>query len=136
MRTKKLLVAALAAFLGASALGGCVVRGTGYTYARVRVAPPPPRHVVVETRPGWVYVDGYWDWNGYEYVWRDGYWERDRPGYVYVRGYWSNDRGNHRYHRHTWRRADRGNNNVIIYKHGNGRRPNNNKPVIVHDHSK
>jgi WXXGXW repeat (2 copies) len=134
MRTSKFVAAAFAALVGITALGGCVVRGSGVV--RVRTAPPPPRSVYVETRPGYIWVDGYWNWNGYDYVWVDGYYERDRPNHVYVRGYWTNDRGYHSYHRGRW--TKRSNNNVIIYK-DRGRsnhNHNNRKPTVVYDHSR
>ena len=135
MRTSKLLSAVLAAIIGVGALGGCVLRATG-TY-RVRTAPPPPRHVVYESRPGWVYVDGYWAWNGYDYNWVDGYWEQDRPGYVFVRGSWHNDNGYHTYRKGYWQpRARR---DVIIYKDRGNRGHYNNghkKPTVVYDHSR
>jgi WXXGXW repeat (2 copies) len=43
--------------------------GPGYYGAAVAVAPPPPQ-VVVEPLPraGYVWVPGYWFWNGNRYV--------------------------------------------------------------------
>ena len=43
--------------------------------------PPPP---VVEYRPpspgyGYLWVDGFWDWNGYDWAWSNGYWQPNRP---------------------------------------------------------
>ncbi|HVR03192.1 MAG TPA: hypothetical protein VMT47_13735, partial [Polyangia bacterium] len=78
------------------------------------VAPPPP---VAEYRPpapgyGYLWVDGYWDWNGYDWAWSNGYWQPDRPGFlfigpryvyeggrpVYYRGYWQGSNGYRDYH--------------------------------------
>jgi hypothetical protein len=76
--------------------------------APVRVyAPPPPPPVygygyVSRPRmpgPGYVWVDGYYDYYGRGYAWRPGYWARRPhpramwvgPRYnrgVYIRGYW------------------------------------------------
>ena len=72
-------------------------------------APPPP---VAEYRPpmpgyGYLWVDGYWDWNGYDWAWSNGYWQPNRPGYVFIgpryiyeggrpiyyRGYWQGSNG-------------------------------------------
>jgi hypothetical protein len=71
----------------------------------VRVAPPA---AIVETRPaapgaGYVWIDGYHQWNGTAYAWVPGRWETPpRPharwvahrwvhrhgGYVLVEGHW------------------------------------------------
>ena len=72
----------------------------------VRVGPPPP--VIVE-RPGralhagWVWIPGYYRWNGRRYIWVPGRWAAPpRPraiwipgrwvprggGWVYINGYW------------------------------------------------
>jgi len=47
--------------------GGCVVRASGRVAAPPPVAvvevdeePPPPRAVVVETRPGFIFIEGRW----------------------------------------------------------------------------
>jgi hypothetical protein len=63
----------------------------------VEEEPPPPRAVVVETRPGFLFIQGRWVRHGNRWDWRDGYWERERSGYVYDQGRWET-RGN----RHVW----------------------------------
>lgn len=86
-----------------AALGaGCVVRAHGrvsapVAYVEVEEAPPPPRVVVHETRPGFVWVEGRWTRSGNRWVWRDGHWQRERAGHVWVQGRWER-RGN----RHVW----------------------------------
>lgn len=92
-------IRALVVAVGLSASTACAVRGHG----TVRTStPPPPRAVVVESRPGYVWVHGNWELqNGY-WVWRDGYWVRDRPGYVYIQGRWVHDGGRQRYVRGYW----------------------------------
>lgn len=44
--------------------------------------PPPPREEVVVVRPGYVWAPGYWNWDGFQYVWIGGDWRplRYRPG--------------------------------------------------------
>jgi len=94
------------ALVASLALGsiGCVVRGSAavrvpapVAYVEVEEAPPPPRVIVRDTRPGFVYVQGRWTRSGGRWVWRDGYWERQRSGHVWVDGRWER-RGN----RHVW----------------------------------
>lgn len=81
-------------------LAGCAVRA-----AYVTVPPPPPRFEAFGAAPGpgYVWVNGYWNWGGSRYVWAPGYWarpprhnarwvssqwvHRDR-GYRFVPGHW------------------------------------------------
>ncbi|MCX5682720.1 MAG: YXWGXW repeat-containing protein [Planctomycetota bacterium] len=78
-------------------------------YVIVREAPPA---VIVERRPpppnqGLVWIDGFWEWNGRQYVWEPGHWaapprggviwiapryERHEQGYRYMPGRWSEER--------------------------------------------
>src|SRR6185369_5978279 len=107
--------------LAAAALtSGCVVRArpapvavsTGVyvdgssDYATVyptSFAPEPiPEYRPTPPGMGYVWVDGYWDWTGYDWTWSSGYWVPERVGYAYVapryvyvdgrpvyyRGYW------------------------------------------------
>lgn len=59
----------------------------------VHTAPPPPRTMVRAHAPRQdaVWVEGYWSWNGAQYVWVEGRWERSRPGYVWVQPAWQHD---------------------------------------------
>ena len=53
--------------------------------------PPPPvlRHEPVPVaRPGQIWAQGYWDWNGAGYVWIPGHWVVARAGYTYVQPAW------------------------------------------------
>jgi hypothetical protein len=85
-----------------SSAAGCMVEARGHVAAPVAVievdeAPPPPRRVVIESRPGYVFVEGRWARHGGRWDWVDGTWERERTGYVWVGGRWER-RGN----RHVW----------------------------------
>jgi hypothetical protein len=84
---------------------GCVAGGHGHVRGGVLVYsdPPPRRVVVVESNPGYVWIDGQWVWAGNQWVWYDGYWERERPGYVYVAGYWQRSGSGHVWVAPRWR---------------------------------
>lgn len=71
-------------------LGGCVITvdPVDVPYAEVTVVSPPPA-ARVEYRaappgPGYVWIDGYWQWHRGRWVWVRGHWERPRAGYVWV----------------------------------------------------
>jgi len=96
----------LASLLLATALvggdAGCVVRAHAVVPEPVAVVeveeePPPPRAVVVESRPGFIFIEGRWNRQGGRWVWLDGHYERERVGYVWAPGRWER-RGN----RHVW----------------------------------
>ena len=55
-------------------------------------APPPPRRVAIPPRPSTtaIWIDGYWNWTGVQFVWVDGFWERNPPhGRNWERGRWT-----------------------------------------------
>ena len=71
-----------------------------------RVAPPPPRHEVVPVvRQGWVWVPGYWNWNGHRYAWVRGHSIRGRHGSHWVPDRWAEDHGRWRRERGHWDRG-------------------------------
>lgn len=71
----------------------------------IQYAPPPPpvETVVIAPGPGYVWVDGEWEWNG-RWVWCAGHWGYPpRPGVVWVVGRtWNDHRGWHQDRGH-WR---------------------------------
>ncbi len=75
------------------AVSGACATPPGRVY--VRVAPPAP---IVEARvvapgPGFVWIPGFYTWNGVAYVWVPGHWERPvRARARWVPGHWVHDR--------------------------------------------
>ena len=89
--------------LAASMLATACAGASGRVY--VRSGPPPIRAEVVGVAPGpgYVWVPGYYNYNGGGYVWVGGrwdrpprsrarwvpgHWQRDRRGWYYVQGHW------------------------------------------------
>jgi hypothetical protein len=69
--------------------------------------PPPPRYEVVPVaREGFVWIPGYWNWDGRRHVWAEGYWERAHLGQVYVQPQWLHDRYGWHLSRGGWRRDE------------------------------
>lgn len=50
--------------------------------------PAPPAEQVPPARQGYVWIKGYYVWNGSQYVWKKGYWERARGQQQWVDGHW------------------------------------------------
>lgn len=52
-----------------------------YDYDQPREAPPAPRAERVARRPGYVWIQGSWNWQrGRGWVWTNGHWDRPRAG--------------------------------------------------------
>ena len=89
------------------ASAGCVVMPPDGPYRPgheratvVYTAPPAP---LLESRgwppaPGYVWIDGYWNWGGARYVWTPGRWVEPRPNHVWVPRAWRRD--GERWHSH------------------------------------
>jgi WXXGXW repeat (2 copies) len=72
----------------------------------VRVGPPPPRveAVVAAPGPGYVWVPGYYRWDGAVYVWTPGrYLRPPRPRARWVAGHWVHNRRGWYYVEGRWR---------------------------------
>lgn len=53
------------------------------------IPPPEPRYEPVPVaRDGFVWIQGFWGWDGSRHVWHEGRWEHERRGYVYRPEYW------------------------------------------------
>lgn len=134
----------------AALAGGCAVHGSGGAYVsgpsvavvEVDSAPPPPRHVQYETRPGFIFIEGRWNWSGGQWVWVDGYYERERAGYVYAPGRWEPRGSRHVWVEGRWNagggRDNRGGPEVRDHRNngnnGNDRRNDNNGGPVIRDH--
>lgn len=64
--------------------GRIVVRGV------VAAAPPAPRVEVygAPPYPGYIWIGGFWRWNGSGHVWVPGRWAAPHPGYRWVPRHW------------------------------------------------
>jgi len=106
LRTGRALLVACAAAL---ALGGCIVAPAPRPYyapAVVTVEPPPPQVEVVGPPPvvGYVWLGGYWGWQGNRHVWVAGHWDAPRPGHVWVAHRWVREGGGWRMAPGHWER--------------------------------
>jgi hypothetical protein len=47
----------------------------------IMTAPPAPRSVIIPPRPSSVsvWISGYWNWTGVDFVWVDGRWDNNPP---------------------------------------------------------
>ena len=77
---------------GLAALAACVpMAPPGAVFIATRVGPPPPRVEVVGVAPGpgFVWVRGFWRWEGDDYRWTPGHWTMaPHPRAVWVPGRW------------------------------------------------
>src|SRR5262245_57465946 len=99
MNVKKTLIAL---GLAASALGTTVATAAD---VYVQFGPPQPRHEVIVERHGYVWVPGYWNWNGHRYVWTKGHNVRERHGHHWVPDQWVEDNGRWRHEHGRWDRG-------------------------------
>src|SRR5687768_15489979 len=96
------------AIVASLAATGCVVRAHGrvhapVAYVEVEEEPPPPRTVIVDVRPGFVWVQGRWVRHGNRWSWNDGHWERERAGHVWEQGRWERRGRGHVWVEGNWR---------------------------------
>ena len=98
------------ASIALSLISGCVERRVvvrervpvlpaGRVVEVVPEAPPPPQQEVIVEAPGpdYVWIGGYWVWQG-RWVWSPGHWvARPYVGAVFAPGHWI-----HRGHRWAW----------------------------------
>ncbi|TFW34611.1 YXWGXW repeat-containing protein [Massilia horti] len=100
---RRIICCAVALVVGA----GAMIPFPAVAQVFVGAGPPPPRfEVVPPPRPDAIWVPGYWDWNGYNYVWVGGYWVAQQPGYVYVPPVWTQERNGWRFNHGGWERHE------------------------------
>jgi hypothetical protein len=97
-----LLIGAVGMIIGVGCTGE--IRTRGYVAYEAPAPPPPPRQYVVGVAPyqGAVWVDGQWQWNGYDWQWVDGYWQEPRVGHVWIQPRWERRGGSWVYARGAW----------------------------------
>jgi WXXGXW repeat (2 copies) len=104
MRSKLLLLTFV--LLTASVFSACADHAY-HSYYVVPAAPPPPRaygFVGVAPGPGFVWVNGYWDWRGGNWFWVRGAWVRPpRPHAVWVEPSYRRYGRGYRYYGGRWR---------------------------------
>ena len=73
----------------------------------INVGPPPLRYEAVPApRRGFVWVPGYWNWEGDRHVWIAGNWVAERHGYIYSQPTWVERGGRWELRRGAWARGD------------------------------
>ena len=74
----------------------------------IGIPPPAPRYEPVPVaRDGYIWIQGYWGWDGVRHVWYGGHWEPERRGYIYVPAHWDRVGDHWRYREGHWDRAHR-----------------------------
>lgn len=104
MLTKKVLISAL---LAAGAIGAVATPLTSVAQVGVylNIAPPAVRYEAVPApRSGYVWSNGYWQYDGSQHVWASGDWQPARPGYTYSQPRWVENNGRWGYHGSRWDR--------------------------------
>jgi hypothetical protein len=100
-----------------------VAVGAAPTVHYAETYPPEPLYESMTESPGgdYVWVDGYWHWNGYEWVWIGGDWVPEQIGYVYIEPYYDHDDGYYVYQPGHWKRREHVPHGVIVRDHRHGR---------------
>jgi hypothetical protein len=96
---------------------------TPYTVSSL---PPEPLYEQMTPSPGYgyVWIDGYWHWNGYEWVWLGGRWVREQGSqYVYVQPHYGDASGAYLYTPGHWTVRGRVPRGWRIRDHRDGRPP-------------
>ncbi len=84
-------------FLGTLGLSGCnhyAPNPSSVSVSAIYIdqAPPPRPRIVVPPAPNSiaVWIDGYWNWTGVQFVWVDGFWDPNPPQALHwVRDRWA-----------------------------------------------
>lgn len=73
--------------------GAYVVVDGGWVSIGPSSAPPAVRVERWSPRSGYVWVNGYWDWQGDQWAWVPGHYERERRGQIYRSPRWEQRNG-------------------------------------------
>jgi hypothetical protein len=105
---KKILLTAVMLMTGVAAWAPTQANAQVGVSIVIGNAPPPPRYEVVPApRYGYVWIPGYWNWDGRRHVWHEGYWERERPGFFFEEPHWYQGPNGWVLERGGWREGDR-----------------------------
>lgn len=105
------LIGAIVGAIAGGTIGNSVDHQNGTIYGQPLAAVPvypsyaaAPEVIVAQPNPNSIWVPGYWEWTGTQYVWTAGYWTVPPPGFqVYVEGGWIFRGGGYYYRRPYWR---------------------------------
>ncbi len=104
MFTKKILVSALFA-AGVIAAVATPLSSVAQVEVYLNVPPPAVRYEAVPApRSGYVWSNGYWQYDGSQHVWAEGNWQPARPGYTYSQPRWVENNGRWGYQASRWDR--------------------------------
>lgn len=100
-----------------------VVSAVAATPQVVPTTPPDPLYEQMTPSPGYLYVwiDGFWHWNGYEWVWVSGRWESRKVGQVYMQPRYEPSAQGFLYTPGHWALRDRIPSEAIVREDGDGR---------------
>ena len=130
----------------AALLTGCYVHGSGGAYVSAPVAvveveeeSPPPQYEEVVVRPGFIWIQGNYQYSGGRYVWMGGHYERERAGYMYAPGRWERRGRGHVWVEGRWNagaanRAERNEYRENVRDHREERREERGRGPVVRDH--
>lgn len=98
---------AAALILGAAPTGAFVAPAQAQVAVEITAGIAPPPLPVYDQPPipgpGYVWVPGYWAWNGYEYYWTPGYWAMPPAvGFYWTPPYWAFVDGDYDFYPGYW----------------------------------
>ena len=101
MKRTLIALALAAAFAGPS--GPALAADVGI---QLNIGPPPVVYEPVPApREGYVWAQGYWDYDNGKHVWRKGHYEKERHGEHWVQGSWDQHDGHWYLNRGHWERG-------------------------------
>ena len=101
MRPAKILIAS--GIASALVLSSAVVQAASNVTVELNVGPPAVVYEAVPPpRVGYVWSQGYWDYDRGKHAWRKGHWERERHGQQWSQAQWSERDGHWYLNRGHW----------------------------------